>query len=268
METQNDIEFEDRHWQAIETSGQIESEELWESIYALRKLGTARVLSTALSWCKDPAPFRRSVGVSILAQFGMDTKAYPQESRAMILAMIANEQDPEVITSLISAVHFRELPDAAAWLISLAEHPLEDVRWRVAWALPIPNLSDLAMVRLSLETLLKLMEDSEPEVREWATFSISITQEDTPAIREALLTRLSDSDFGTRSEAAVGLADRKDPRAIELLGQHLRSDRVGELFVEAAELYADSSLRPALLGLKKWWDVNPELLDRAIAACS
>jgi hypothetical protein len=66
----------------------------------------------------------------------------------------------------------------------------------------------------------------------------------------------------------VGLADRKEPRAIELLGQHLRSDRVGELFVEAAELYADSSLRPALLGLKKWWDVNPELLDRAIVACS
>jgi hypothetical protein len=46
------------------------------------------------------------------------------------------------------------------------------------------------------------------------------------------------------------------------------SDRVGELYVEAAELYADPQLKGALVALKRWWDVNPELLDRAIAACA
>jgi hypothetical protein len=40
------------------------------------------------------------------------------------------------------------------------------------------------------------------------------------------------------------------------------------LFVEAAEMYAKPDLKPALVALQKWWDINPELLERAIAACS
>ncbi|MFM7927644.1 MAG: hypothetical protein ACKO9Q_07995, partial [Pirellula sp.] len=71
-----------------------------------------------------------------------------------------------------------------------------------------------------------------------------------------------------RSEAAVGLASRKEPAAIDLLIEHLRSDRVGQLYVEAAEIYADSRLKPALLSLKKWWDIDPELLEKALVACS
>ena len=95
-----------------------------------------------------------------------------------------------------------------------------------------------------------------------------MTDEDTPIVRQALLERLSDSDFQTRSEAAVGLANRKVPEGIDLLSEHLLSDRVGELYVEAAEVYADRRLKPALQSLEKWWDVNPELLKRAQAACS
>jgi hypothetical protein len=55
---------------------------------------------------------------------------------------------------------------------------------------------------------------------------------------------------------------------VENLIDHLTSDRVGELMVEAAESYADTRLQSALIGLRKWWDVNPDLLERAIAACS
>jgi HEAT repeat protein len=95
-----------------------------------------------------------------------------------------------------------------------------------------------------------------------------LTDEDSPQIREALLARLNDSDFDTRSEAAVGLAKRKEERGIEPLVGYLKSDRVGELFVEAAEMYADARLKPALVALKKWWDIDPDLLERAIAACS
>jgi HEAT repeat protein len=95
-----------------------------------------------------------------------------------------------------------------------------------------------------------------------------MTDADSPEIRQVLLDRLADSDFDTRCEAAVGLAKRKEPRAIRGLADCLMSDRVGELYVEAAELYADPQLKGALGALKRWWDVNPELLDRAIAACS
>jgi len=172
------------------------------------------------------------------------------------------------ITSLISAVSFREIADATPWLISLANNPSEDIRWRVAWALPIRGIENPPIYQTSIETLVKLMQDPEPRVREWATFSLSMTDEDTPAIRHALLERLSDSDFQTRSEAAIGLANRKEQAGIDLLVEHLQSDRVGELYVQAAEIYADCRLRPALLALAKWLDVDPELLDKALVACS
>ncbi|MFN9606221.1 MAG: HEAT repeat domain-containing protein [Planctomycetota bacterium] len=260
--------LEQKHWDAMEASRDVESEDTWEHVFALRKEGTRSVLEKALAWCGESDPFCRSIGVSILAQLGEDGKSYRDEAIAMIRSMIGTEKDHEVITSLISAVHFREVPEGAAWLISLAQHPSEDIRWRVAWGLPIPNVSDPDTDRKTIETLMRLLADSEPQVRDWATFSLSMTDEDNAQLRDALLERMEDTDFNTRSEAAVGLAKRKEPRGVPKLVECLKSDQVGELYVEAAEMYADPSLKPALVALKRWWDVDPELLDRAIDACS
>lgn len=261
-------QLEEQHWRAIETSHDVESEETWEHVFALRKAGTPSVLAKALTWCKESDPFYRSIGVSILAQLGEDGKGYPDEANNMIRSMIQTEQDHEVVTSLISAVNFRHLEDGVAWLISLAQHRSEDIRWRVAWALPIPNMRDPEWDRRVIDTLMQLLADSEPQVRDWATFSLAMTDEDSPQLRQALLERMEDTDFNTRSEAAIGLAKRKEPRGVPLLVDCLKSDQVGELYVEAAEIYADPRLKPALVALQRWWDVNTELLDRAIAACS
>jgi hypothetical protein len=260
--------FEQEHWLALETLRDVESEDTWEHVFALRKEGTRSVLEKALAWCGESDRFCRSIGVSILAQLGEDGKSYPNEAIAMIRSMIRTEQDHEVITSLISAVHFREVPEGAAWLISLAQHPSEDIRWRVAWGLPIPNVHDPETDCKTIETLMQLLADPEPQVRDWSTFSLSMTDEDNSQLRDALLERMEDTDFNTRSEAAIGLAKRKEPRGLPKLVECLKSDQVGELYVEAAELYAHPSLKPALLALKRWWDVDPDLLDRAIEACS
>ncbi len=268
MNRPTDETFEQQHWDAIETLHDIESDDTWDHVFALRNAGTPSVLKKALAWCQDTDPFRRSIGVSILAQLGNEGSSYPDEANPMIHAMIQTEKDHDVMTSLISAVHFRQLKEGADWLISLAQHPSEDIRWRVAWGLPIPNLHDPETERRAIDTLMQLLADSEPQVRDWATFSLSMTNEDTPQLRDALLERMQDPDFSTRSEAAIGLARRNEPRGITLLLECLKSDRVGELYVEAAEMYAHSSLQPALVSLRKWWDVNPELLERAIAACS
>lgn len=268
MQQHTSEEIEEQHWAMIQKLHDIESDGTWDHVFALRNAGTPSVLKKALTWCQETDPFRRSIGVSILAQIGIEGNSYPDEANAMIRSMIEMEKDHEVMTSLISAVHFRQLKEGAEWLISLAQHPSEDIRWRVAWGLPIPNLHDPETDRRGIETLMQLLADSEPQVRDWATFSLSMTDEDTPQLREALLERMQDRDFGTRSEAAIGLAKRKEPRGIILLLECLKSDRVGELYIEAAEMYAHSSLKPALVSLRKWWNVNPELLERAIAACS
>ncbi|MFM8570149.1 MAG: HEAT repeat domain-containing protein [Pirellula sp.] len=268
MDQPTDAAFEDMHWDSIEQSRQLDSDELWQSVFALRKVASKRVLDRALSYSRHPEAFHRSIGVSILAQLGPDGDAYAEESKQMIRSMLPIEQDPEVITSLISAVSFRKMTEGTQWLVSLANNRSEDIRWRVAWALPIDGISDPDVYQTCVQTLLRLMQDPEPQVREWATFSLSITEQDTPEIRNALLERLRDDDFQTRSEAAIGLANRKEPAAIDLLIEHLQSDRVGQLYVEAAEIYADRRLRPALMALSKWWDVDQELLEKALAACS
>jgi len=269
MSLETNEEIEQQHWNAIEALHDVEDDATWDHLFALRKMGTSSVLETSLAWCSDPDPFRRSIGVSVLAQLGATGTLYPEESLSMIQQMIANETDVEVITSLISAVHFRGVAEAVPWLLRLAKHEAEDVRWRIAWALPLTPEPQNAHYEASVETLLGLTLDPEPRVRDWATFELAIQiDEDSPRIRDALLARLTDTDFDTRSEAAIGLAKRKDPRGIDLLVSYLSSDHVGELYVEAAEMYGDPRLQPALLALRKWWDINPDLLERAIAACS
>ncbi|MBM3963917.1 MAG: hypothetical protein FJ308_02465 [Planctomycetes bacterium] len=273
MKNDPSSETEIQHWNAIDSLRDVESDTTWDHVFSLRKIGTPSVLEKALAWCTDSDPYRRSLGASVLAQLGnspfsQGRMLYPDEATAMIRSMIRTERDHEVITSLISAVYFREMPEGVPWLIDLAQHPSEDIRWRVAWALPIPNVRDPETDRSSIDTLLRLIVDPEPLVRDWSTFSLSMTEDDTPQIREALLARLNDSDFHTRSEAAVGLAKRKELRGIEPLVNHLKSDRVGELFVEAAEMYANPDLKSALISLQTWWDVDPDLLERAITACS
>jgi HEAT repeat protein len=190
MSTQAPEQPEEDHWTAIESLRDVESDETWEHVFALRKAGARTVLEKSLRWCQDNDPFRRSIGVSILAQLGADGKDYPDQVMAILRIMIGTETDHEVITSLISAVHFRELPEGANWLISLAQHPSEDIRWRVAWGLPIPNASDRETQRKSIETLMSLLADSEPRVRDWATFSLSMTDEDNAQLRDALLERM------------------------------------------------------------------------------
>lgn len=255
-------------WETIDSNRDVDSDLIWDPLIRLRESGTRSVLDRVLVWCQDPDRYRRAIGVLILAQFGKDGREYPDESVAMIRSMIPNEQDVEVMTSLIAAVHFRGLVDCLPWLFSLVGHPSEDVRWHLAWALPIEKGKEVVVDRETIETLVRLACDLEPRVRDWATFSLGMTEADSPEIRDVMLQRIIDSDFDTRSEAAIWLAKRKEPRGIIPLRDCLLSDRVGEFHVEAAWMYADPQLKDALVTLKRWWDVDSELLDRAIAACS
>ena len=48
----------------------------------------------------------------------------------------------------------------------------------------------------------------------------------------------------------------------------LKSESVYALAVEAAQLIADPQLYADLCVLREWWDVDKELLEDAISACS
>ncbi|MGH9126965.1 MAG: HEAT repeat domain-containing protein [Acidimicrobiales bacterium] len=116
---------------------------------------------------------------------------------------------------------------------------------------------------------IQLSRDPGREIRDWATFGLgSILDLDSPAVRQALVDRLADEDIDTSCEALVGLAERHDERAFQITVELLTSKSVPRLAVAAARALADHRLLRALEALRGWWDVDVELLDHAIGACS
>lgn len=103
---------------------------------------------------------------------------------------------------------------------------------------------------------------------DWATFGLgSQTEIDRPEVREALLRRVDDPFPDAQQEAVLGLARRRDPRALPLVERDLSADDVGRLPVEAAAYLADARLLLPLRSLRDWWDLDPPLLEEALAAC-
>lgn len=246
-----------------------DNEEAWLHIATLRKIGTDDVFRIASEFCRSSLASKRSIGVCVLAQVG-DAGQSRQKAVADIIAeLIAKENDIEVVTSLISAISFQNITSAIPWLIEKSSSADEDIRWRIAWALPLGLAQDDPHCDEAISTLIRLSRDDEPQVRDWATFSLATQTDDgRELIASTLLNRVEDCDFDTRSEALVGLARRADLRVIPYLCNELCSDRVGQLAVESAKILARPELVASLKKLSKWWDVDAELLADALAACS
>nr|WP_254053381.1 HEAT repeat domain-containing protein [Singulisphaera sp. GP187] len=122
---------------------------------------------------------------------------------------------------------------------------------------------------LAIEVLIGLTRDRESYIRDWACFALGTQVEvGTPNLRDALAERLTDEDDDARREAMVGLARRKDLRVVSPLLAALSSKSVWSMEVEAASLIADPRLYPELIALRGWWEVDVELLEEAILACS
>ena len=119
----------------------------------------------------------------------------------------------------------------------------------------------------NLDRLIEMTQDADRSNRDWAMLLLSQTEYDTPQVLSALYSGTNDCDFDVRSEAILGLAQRNVPDAKLLVGKLLSEETVGMIAVEAAGFVADAYLLPILEELRSWWDVDPELLIGAIAAC-
>lgn len=139
---------------------------------------------------------------------------------------------------------------------------------RLAVAQAIPSCVDEPPDPRAVEALARLTGDENDDARDWATFGLGTQIDiDTPAIRDVLAARLDDQHDDTRAEAIVGLARRRDERALKATYAALTSEWVGRLAVEASALLGNESLLATLLELRDWWDVDPELLEEAIRCC-
>ena len=136
-------------------------------VQILHYRGTREVLEAAHRLCQDPVPGARSLGADILGQLGGMTHPFPTEAGDALLAILITETHPVVLRAIGRA--FFNLHDERALepLLALQQHSDPDVRVGVA--------QDLTSVEdpWAIHALITLSGDSNPEVREWATFGLA-----------------------------------------------------------------------------------------------
>jgi HEAT repeat protein len=238
----------------------------WDPIWTLLHRDAAKLLRRAEELCQSSQGTERRLGADILGEIGCIEPQYSKQSAVLLLDMLNREKNVELLQVVLTALGKLEEPEIVAAAARFRKHPVAGVRHGVVQALT--RCDD----QLAIDCLIELSNDEDSHNRDWATFGLGmrvILGLDTPAaIREALVTRLRDDDFDTRSEAIIGLAECGDRRVIAVLIKELTSGRVGTLAVEAAARIAAPELLPHLLDLTKWWDVDKELLTQAIQACT
>ena len=241
-----------------------------ELVARLNREGDPQVVEWALVLLADADPWYREAAAWVIRQHGFRS-GRPFAARAMpgVVAAARVESDPGVRAELVTAVGWSEMPELAPELMRYAGDPHAEVRWQVAANLasvfhgeePSPE---------AITCLVELSRDDAPAVRNWATFSLgTLSDTNTPEVRQVLLDRLADGDapdadrdeVDASAEAAMGLARRHDPAVLTWLARQLArpEHEVGNLVVEAAGELGHPALLPALLALRDaGWHLHPE----------
>ena len=227
-----DAELLDAALTAARTDGTDQSDVRWSFVRALHRRPEKTIFERAASWCTNPDVVERTLGADVLAQLGSapggGSRPFAAESAA-ILSGLLRDREERVIMSALYALGHLSAGDPSG-IAPLSKHPSSGVRHAVAYALG--GRAD----ELSIRVLIDLSNDVDKEVRDWATFGLgSLSEVDTPELREALISRLSDEDAEVRGEALIGLAKRGDRRAISPVITALKSGTVDSLTLEAAE---------------------------------
>lgn len=166
-------------------------------------------------YCRSEDPLDRCTGAFLLKDLGTYAPVFVSESVDVLIPMLA-DPDERVLEGTIWALGWRGDPRAVSYLIPFEEHPNEEIRYNLTYA-----LSKMTEEPGAVASLLKLMRDPDRDVRDWAAFGLgNLCQEDTPEIRQALREALADSDSEVFGEALRGLALRKDPLAPETILKH------------------------------------------------
>jgi HEAT repeat protein len=240
---------------------EVSDELAWQAVTVLHFRGTEEVLEHAKRLSASSCNRERRLGADILGQLGVPERTFPVECTDILCRMLIAEEDAKVLVSVLTALSFQNGADAISQITRFSDHSDPAVRHAVVLAFASAECPD------AITSLVRLSRDVDDNVRDWATFTLgTLFETDTSQIRDALFDRIADHHDDTRCEALLGLARRKDSRVVEALKTELVSDRVGTLAVEAAEAIASAELHQHLVNLQRWWDVDSQLLARAIAA--
>lgn len=193
---------------------EVDDDVRWAAIRELHAVGSREVFDRAVRLCHSADPHERIAGADILGQLS----AWAEEGLETLVSMLG-DSDAHVVEGVVHALGQQQNARTIDALACVSSHDDANVRWAVATA-----LEDLINDDRAEKVLLALMRDSDTSVRDRATFAVgSLSDCDTPKIRAALAERLQDSERSVANEAALGLARRRDARAILYIAREIEA---------------------------------------------
>lgn len=231
----------------------------WAIIHQIVALDRAVVFAEGLRLVTSAQSKTRAVGAALLGR--IDYNGLGPEARAEAVdaleSLSRGSDSPVAVVAICSLGHLQE-NRAIPCVVSLAAHRDPEVRWAVASTLPM--LCDSTNDYLVVPYVLELTRDADPHVREWATFGIGTQLEDVDSevVRTVLAERLKDENEDVRAEALIGLARRKDERAVAAILQAVAAGDPSSYHLDAAGHLDDPNVYEALLHrLGEWKEEWP-----------
>jgi HEAT repeat protein len=237
----------DAYWALVESLWGEDPKEVWARLAPL---------------ADEADPRLQQLVPDVLSQLGFEAQPLFFETLEVFHRLVSRGPGPEVLAAVAEAAARFHDPSLVTLLAPHARHPDRAVREAVLHAIRRSAHPS------ALEALLHLSTDEDPGLREWATFALGSQEPlvDGPAVREALAARLTDPHGPTRDEALVGLALRRDPRALGPLRAQLEQGFVGRALFDAARALASPLLWPALEALEQRAGALASLEDEDRAA--
>jgi HEAT repeats len=237
-------QFERAVERARTAAGQRDVDAVWDRLHEMAYRAEA-AYDLATVRLTSPDPVIRMLAVDLLGVLGeARTDMRPAVARALCDATIG-ETDGEVHLALARACGTAKDPGCLPALFGLAGHASSEVRRTVAEAMAWALLEDPAGPGIDL--LADLTRDDDPEVRNWATFSLGWQLAvDGDTIRAALWERIDDPYPEVREEAARGLARRRDRRSTPYIAELLARDDAHVHTFDAAAFLHEPALLPLL----------------------
>ncbi|MGW2180954.1 HEAT repeat domain-containing protein [Streptomyces sp. NPDC001732] len=245
-----------------------EADHDWHAYWALvRETAKGESGETALrcgsGLLRSADVLERKVGCDLVGNAADAHESLRGEAATALMALAEVETEVCVLSSLVCGLGRVQDPRAVPVLVRLSGHEDAALRRQVASEFTFidSGLPDGPDVR----ALIRLTRDQDPEVRNWAAFTLGFQlEQDTTAIRDALWRCTTDECGEVREEGARGLARRHDPRAVPLIAHLLDCDDGSHVFtLDAAAILGAPELLPALAT----HEPDPPETDRAIAAC-
>jgi HEAT repeat protein len=254
------------------TSAVADDDGYWDAVRRLHRFDRAEVRRLVQPFAESADPRMRALVADTLRGFSHQDDAFAAALASLLADMLTREHDPIVLAAIGCALGETKQPTAVAAMLPFAGHADANVRFSVVASL-LTHHDPRA-----IDALIQLSRDSDDDVRDWATFGLGSQLGepgdpelvDTPAIRDALFARIDDPHDDTRWEAIVGLAMRRDSRALGVLVREVEGDCEHSLLMEAARYMAAPELCGGLRALaasdsRDFWLKNG--LEGAIAAC-